>query len=201
MKNFRRLAVIPALLLFFITAISFLAIKSNTEKKYVAKNVTVSIKGTSTLHDWEMKSSDGKVEAIFVSGTNNKIGSLSGLTFTLPAKSLKSGHNVMDNNSYKALKTEIHPQIAFTLSSSAINQFDGLNFQLKCVGKLTVAGATRDTELIANGRLNLADNSLTVSGSKKMKMTDFNVKPPTVMMGTIKTGDEIIINFNLKLIP
>src|SRR5688500_17151665 len=145
MKNFRRLSVIPALLLIFITAISFLATKGLTEKRYLSKNVAVSIKGTSTLHDWEMKSSDGKVEAIFISGSNNKLGSLSGLTFTLPAKSLKSGHNIMDNNSYKALKTEAHPQIAFTLSSSTITQFEGLNFQLKCAGKLTIAGATRDT--------------------------------------------------------
>ena len=201
MKSIRRLSVIPALLLIFITAISFLAAKDLTDKKYLARNVAISIKGTSTLHDWEMKSNDGKVEAIFVAGTNNRFGSLSGLTFSLPAKSLKSGHGMMDNNTYKALKVDAHPQIAFTLSSSAITQSEGANFQLKCIGKLTIAGVTRDTELLANGKLNAADNSLTISGTKKMKMTEFNVKPPTVMMGTVKTGDEITINYNLKLIP
>jgi hypothetical protein len=191
----------PILLLIFITAISFLATENLTEKKYFAKNVSLSIKGTSTLHDWEMKSNEGKVEAIFISGSNNKLGSLSGLSFSLPAKSLKSGHNLMDNNTYKALKAEAHPQITFTLSSSVITQSEGVNFQLKCTGKLTIAGTTRDTELLANGKLNPADNSLAISGTKKMKMTEFNVKPPTVMMGTVKTGDEITINYNLKLIP
>jgi polyisoprenoid-binding protein YceI len=199
MKNFRRLSVLSAILVIFIAGISFLPKSNFSEKKYQAKNVSISIKGTSTLHDWEMKSSEGKCDAIFVLGANNKVTSLSGLSFAVPSKSLKSGNNMMDNNTYKALKTDTHQQIAFTLSSSTLTQLEGFNYQIKCIGKLTIAGATRETELLATGKLNPADNSLFVSGTKKMKMTDYNVKPPTVMMGTIKTGDDITINYNLKL--
>jgi hypothetical protein len=199
MKNFRRFSVFAAILAVSTLGISFHPNTNVSEVKYQAKNISVSIKGTSTLHDWEMKSNEGKCEAIFTLGANNKLASLSGLSFILPAKSLKSGHNMMDNNSYKALKTETHQHIAFTLSSSTVTQLEGLNYQIKCAGKLTIAGVTRETELLASGKLNPADNSLAISGTKKMKMTEYNVKPPTVMMGTIKTGDDIAINYNLKL--
>jgi hypothetical protein len=30
-------------------------------------------------------------------------------------------------------------------------------------------------------------------------MTDFKIDPPTALMGTMKTGDEITISFNVKL--
>ena len=111
----------------------------------------------------------------------------------------KCWQTVMDNNTYKALKTTAYQQITFTLSSSTLTQLDGGNYQIRCIGKLSIAGTTRETELIATGKLNPADNSFSVSGTKKMKMTDYNVKPPTVMMGTIKTGDDITISYNLKL--
>jgi hypothetical protein len=39
-----------------------------------------------------------------------------------------------------------------------------------------------------------------ISGSKKLKMTEFDMVPPTALMGTIKTGDEVTVTFNLNLI-
>jgi polyisoprenoid-binding protein YceI len=146
-----------------------------------------------------MKSAEGKCDAVFVIGENNKLSSLSELAFTLPSKSLKSGRGVMDKNTYKALNTDAHKNISFRLSSATVTQLEGLNYQIICVGKLTIAGATKETELTASGKVNPADRSLTVSGTKKMKMTDYNVKPPTAMMGTIKTGNDISITYSLKL--
>jgi hypothetical protein len=59
-----------------------------------------------------------------------------------------------------------------------------------------LAKSTR--ELMATGVYNPADKSFTVTGVKKMKMTDYNVKPPTALLGTIKTGNDITISYNLK---
>ena len=199
MKNLRRLSVLSSSLVLIFAAMSFLPKTHVTEVKYEAKNISILIQGTSTLHDWEMKSTEGKCDVAYVVSANNKLTSVSALSFTLPSKSLKSGHSMMDNNTYKALKTDDFSNISFVLSSATIVQTDALNFQIKCNGKLSIAGTTKETELLATGKLNPTDNSLTISGSKKMKMTDYNVKPPTVMMGTIKTGDDIAIVYNLKL--
>jgi polyisoprenoid-binding protein YceI len=146
-----------------------------------------------------MTSGEGKCESDFVIGNNTKNSSLNKLSFTIPSKSLKSGHKVMDKNTYKALKANEFANISFVLSNAVVMQTDANTYQIKCSGKLTIAGTTHETDLIANGKWHAADNSLVFTGTKKMKMTDYNVTPPTVMMGTIKTGDEITITYHLDL--
>jgi hypothetical protein len=125
---------------------------------------------------------------------------VSALNFNLQAESLKSGNNMMDNNTYKALNTSKHKNISFVLSSAKVNALNATTYQIKALGKLTIAGTTRETDLVANAKYNPADKSFTVTGTKAMKMTEYNVKPPTVMMGTIKTGDAINISFNTKIV-
>ena len=163
-----------------------------------SKAVTISLTGTSTLHDWEMKAAQGSSEAAFVVDAAGKISGLSKLSFSLPATSLKSEHSMMDNNTYKALNTEKFPNINFVLSSATVTSLGNNKYQFNCLGKLTIAGFTKETDLVATGTYNPADHSITVTGIKKMKMTDYKVKPPTVMMGTIKTGDDIAIAYNVR---
>ena len=165
---------------------------------FQSNNVDIRLTGTSSLHDWEMKAAQGTSEAAFVVDASGKITSISTLSFTLPATSLKSDHKAMDKNTYKALDTKKNPNISFVLTSATVVGKGGNNYQLNCIGKLTIAGTVKETELLAIGKYNPADKSFTVSGVKKMKMTDYNVKPPTVMLGTIKTGNDIAISYNLK---
>ena len=199
MKQFATIGInkVIALLIAFAATLPFTGL---AQVKYHAQGLSVTIAGTSTLHDWEMKANNGKCDAVFVLGPNDKITALSGLSFSMQATSLKSDSKMMDNNAYKALKTDAHSNIAFVLSSATVTQLDGNTYQLKCFGKLTIAGTTRETDLIATGKWNPGDKSFVVTGTKKIKMTDYNVKPPTVMMGTIKTGNDLSIAFNLRIV-
>ena len=107
---------------------------------------------------------------------------------------------MMDKNTYKALDTDKNPNISFVLTNGTVTSTGANNYQLNCVGKLTIAGTVKETDLVAVGKYNPADKSFTVTGVKKMKMTDYNVKPPKVMLGTIKTGNDIAITYNLKFV-
>ena len=196
MKRFRTTGLFTAILIVF----SCLFLSSATAQvKYRSQDLTVKVTGTSSLHDWEIESNKGKVEAVLVLGPNYKITGVSGLKFTVQSESLKSGHSSMDNNTYKALKTGQHESITFVLSSSTITQIDANTYLLKCVGNMTIAGTTRETDLVAQCKLS-ADGTFTCSGSKNIKMTDFNIKPPTAIMGTVKTGNDISIAYNLKIV-
>ena len=44
-----------------------------------------------------------------------------------------------------------------------------------------------------------SDGSITFNGSKKLKMTDYGIKPPTALLGTMTTGDEVEIVFQVTL--
>jgi polyisoprenoid-binding protein YceI len=166
--------------------------------KFGASNANVSIKGTSTLHDWEMKSAAGKCDATLVM-TGEKLTSISNLSFVLAAETLKSGTNGLDKNGYKALDTKKNPSISFYMTTGTVTPVDATTYSFKGQGNLTIGGTTRLTDLNATLKYNAADKSFTCSGSKVIKMTDWKVTPPTVMFGTIKTGDQITINYNLKI--
>ena len=105
----------------------------------------------------------------------------------------------MDNNAYKALKTSSAKNISFVLSSANISQVNETTYLIRAIGKLTVAGTTRETDIEASMKYSAPDKGFIVTGSKKLKMTDYNVKPPSFMMGAVKTGDEITISFQTKI--
>lgn len=165
---------------------------------YQAQIVEITLNGTSNVHDWEMKAIKGESKIAFVVDAANNMSSLTQLSFTLPVKNLKSKHAGMDKNTYKALNTKDNPDITFTLVSATVKNTGSNNYQFNCIGKLTIAGETKETALLATGKYNPADKTFTITGSKKMNMTDYNVKPPTAVLGTIKTGNAINISYNLK---
>ncbi|MCW3087664.1 MAG: YceI family protein [Sediminibacterium sp.] len=188
----QKIALYSALLL--TTGLSTVAIGQTS---YQSGQVDIRLNGTSNIHDWEMKAVKGSSAASFVIDAKNKLTAVNSLTFTLPARSLKSEHTAMDNNTYKALKSVENPNLSFTLASATVESTGTNSYQLNCFGKLTIAGATKEITLVAIAKYNPADRSLTITGVKKMKMTDYNVKPPKAMLGAIKTGDDISISYTM----
>lgn len=172
---------------------------SNGQTKYQSSGgVKLVIEGTSNIHDWDMTSKQGQCSAEFLFAPGGHLAGLSSLQFTVPAESLKSDKKAMDKNTYKALNTEKHGTISFASSSAVVRPNAGSGFTLTTRGNLTISGVTRVVDLIANGVLN-PDKSITYSGTYKLKMTDYKVTPPSIMFGAIKTGDAVIVKFDLIL--
>lgn len=167
-------------------------------QKYSNKNVNLTVSGTSTLHDWDMKSTQGACEANFTFNGAGALTGISGLSFTTRAEALKSGHGAMDKNAYKALKTDKYATISFVASSATVSPASGSEYTVKSNGKLSIAGAAVDAEVTATCKVN-ADKSVTVVGAKKISMKDFGVVPPSFMLGTIKTGNDVTLKFDLNL--
>lgn len=184
----------------FSIALLLLNVTGIAQTSYHSTTVIISLNGTSNIHDWEMKASTGHSEATFGIDATGKLTSVSNLSFTLPVKDLKSEHTGMDNNTYKALKATDNPNFSFVLTSGVVTSNGNNNYNIDCKGKLTIAGKTNDTEILAAGVYNPADKSITVSGVKKMKMTDYGVTPPKALFGTIKTGNDISISYTVKFI-
>lgn len=177
-------------------ALSVTTVQAQTN--YQSNNGAVTVKGTSTLHDWDMKSSKGQTKATFgLSG--DQVTSITALSFTVAAESLKSDKNGLDKNAYKALNTDKHKQISFTMTSGTVTSAGGNKFKVTATGNLNISGNSKRVTLTAEGQYNPGDKSITVNGSTKFKMSEYQVKPPVLMMGTIKTGDDITIEYQVKL--
>ena len=190
-SNFKKIALLGYGLFIFSGAFA--------QVKYTCKNnLSLTLSGTSTLHDWDMKSSQGTFKGVFTLNSEGAITAVTGLSFTTTAQSLKSGHDEMDKNAYKALKTEKAATISFVGGSTTITNLDATDFVVKSNGKLTIAGTTLDAEITATCIVKI-DKSISVMGSKKISMKDFAMAPPTFMMGTIKTGNDVTLKFDLNL--
>ncbi len=164
-----------------------------------AGGVKITIEGTSNIHDWEMNSDKGSCAATFSFNANGGLAGVSFLGFAMAAESLKSEHKAMDKNTYKAMNTDKYPNISFTISSCTVQPSGGNNYVLKTKGKLTISGVTKDVDISGACAFNPADKSITCAGSYPMKMTDYNVTPPSIMFGTIKTGNAITVKFSFVL--
>jgi hypothetical protein len=67
---------------------------------------------------------------------------------------------------------------------------------IKCKISLAIAGKTLDTDLNTEAKLN-ADNTITVTGDKKISMKEYDMSPPSFMLGTVKTGNDVNLKFNM----
>lgn len=156
---------------------------------------TCTVNGTSTLHDWEMTAENmygyGHLDI-----EGGELKNIDVLKFTVPVKSLKSGKNRMDKNTYEALKSDKHPKISYELVDVLSMEKNGNGVDIKAKGKLTIAGVTKYIDL--NVKAYNEGGGIAFKGSTTFNMTSYKVDPPVALLGTVKTGDEVTIVFNAK---
>lgn len=179
-----------------ILMISLYSLPTVAQQIYNSTATAITIKGTSTLHDWDMKSNVGNTKATFKI-ENGEITSISELTFTIAVETLKGSKSGLDKNAYKALNVSKHKNITYKMSSGTVTK-TGTNYTVKTKGTLTISGNTKPVDITASATLN-SDQSISVTGVLNIEMTTFGVTPPTVVLGTIKTGNVITIEYNTKL--
>ena len=176
------------LLLFFLASSSFgFAQKTLT----LDAKPQLKISGTSSLHDWDMVSETATGKLV---GTTegNKLTAITSLVVEMPAESIKSGKGGMDKNAYKALKTNQYKTVKFDLKAAAKNTDGTWNF----TGTFSISGVTKSVTLKI--KETIIGGQSVFEGSYSFKLTDYKITPPTALMGTVKTGDDVKISFTLK---
>lgn len=174
--------------------ISFLGITSiaTAQKNYTLDSKsTFSVSGTSTLHDWEMKSASGTGTANMTI-TNSKLTDIESLSITLLAESIKSEKKSMDKVAYETLKTDKNKNIKYVLKSA--EKVNETTWEL--TGTYTIAGVSK--VLKTTVKTTVTATGINLQGSNKITFTDFGMKSPTAMLGTIKTGQDLTLKFNLN---
>jgi hypothetical protein len=173
----------------------------------------VKVSGTSTLHAWTVESTtlSGSIEiapsfltdATLATVPELQPGGAPRVEIVIPAKSLKSESARMDKVMWEALGVDAHPEIRFALRAServpADDAVDG-RFALATKGELTIAGRTREIALPVEVERNAAGGYV-VKGELPLKMTDFGIKPPTALLGTVRAGDDVKVAFRWEVRP
>lgn len=165
-------------LLFFILA----AVGSAQESYTLASESTLSIDGSSTIHDWT-------VTANKMSGTLSALENTpKAITFEVSVADIISERGVtMDNKMHDALKKEEHPKVLF-----ALNELKGTSVLL---GTLSIAGVEKQVEVETT--IIPSDKGVRFKGEQKIILQDYGMEPPTAMFGQIIVGDVVTVKFDL----
>lgn len=178
-----------------IAALMLLATAAfGVERFWAAKGSIIRIEGTSTMHEWKMEGATINGQLLINEGWQSAAPVTATVNVAIPVTSIKSEYSRMDRLMAEALKSKANPNIEYTLTSVSLHSGTPQSFKLKTTGKLTIAGVTREIAMDVNGE-RVADGQYVLNGQAPIRMTDFGIKPPTAMMNTIRTGNDVKVTF------
>lgn len=177
----------------FAVIITTLSLQVSAQKRYSVAKATFEVSGTSTVHDWSMKSTEGTGTAT-ITINDSKILDIANLNIQLPAESVKSSKTSMDEVAYAALDTKNNKYIKYTLKSAVkINETVWL-----FTGIYNIAGVNREYKTQVKATIN--NGNLVLQGFNQTTFSDFEMSPPTAALGVVKTGKNLTILFHITLI-
>jgi polyisoprenoid-binding protein YceI len=180
---------------------ALLAMTSSTAEMTVQPGSRLWISGTSTVRGFECKASsfDATVESIGAGAALAVVNGAKGITtveVNVPAAKLDCGNGTMNDHMMKALKAKDAPVVGFKLDSYILAK-SATGTTVEMNGVLTLGGTAKPITVTANATSET--DGLRVTGRYELRMTQFGLKPPTLMLGTMKVNELVKVNFDLLL--
>jgi polyisoprenoid-binding protein YceI len=118
---------------------------------------------------------------------------------TVPVATLHSEKEGLDKNMRKAMSADRYPDVTFHLDQHDIAPGAADTVAIHAGGALKICAQERPIELPA--RAYPGEGGVWLEGSYPLLMSDYGIKPPTMMMGTIRVGDRVNVRYRLLLVP
>ena len=116
---------------------------------------------------------------------------------SVPAAKLDCKNGTMNEHMLKALKASDAPTIVFRLSGYELEKASA-GMGVKVNGTLTLGGTEKPITVLATA-VDAGNGALRVTGTHELNMKDFGLKPPTLMMGTMKVNEKVKVGFDFVL--
>ena len=153
------------------------------------------IDGTSTIHDWTCEV--GNVTADL--SAEDGFADLSKVVITVKSDALECKNGTMNKKAIEALDAKDHPTIKYTASANKVTT-SGADLSIATTGQLEIAGKANTVNTTVTGKTQ-SDGSIRFTGTLPVKMSDYGIKPPTAMLGTMKTGNDVKVRFDIVVKP
>lgn len=161
------------------------------------------VEGTSTVRDWKCQAPvveatiGGDASAVKAVLAGEK--GISAVTIVVPVPKMNcNDNNTMNEHMRKALKAEAFPTITFKLQGYELAKGTPMTATLS--GTLLLGGVEKPMSFpveVADG----GAGKLRVTGSTIVKMKEHDLKPPSLMLGTMRVGNDVTVKFDLLLNP
>ena len=116
----------------------------------------------------------------------------------IPVRAFDCGVRQMNSDLYEALKGKAYPAVRFALRRAEVLASEsGSDWTpVRVWGTITLAGEQRPVTVTAQGQ-RLGDGRVRIQGRHALRMTDFNIEPPTGLLGLVRAHDDIVVRFDL----
>ena len=159
------------------------------------------VEGTSTVRGFQCKAPALEAD---VSAAPNAIAAVlageKGVTaaeLRVPAAKMDCGNGTMNEHMLKAIKAKEFRTIAFRVATYEVAKgAEGVRGTL--TGTLSLGGVEKTITIEATGK-DGGTGALRVTGVHELKLSDYGLKAPTLMFGTMKVGDAVKVGFDLVL--
>lgn len=161
------------------------------------------VEGTSTVRSYTCEASGvtGNIAASTAALDVTKLeGAVQSVDVAISVAALDCKNGTMNGHMRKALKASEHGTIAFHLDSYTAAPAAGNETKVQLNGTLEIAGQKRPI-VIDGVATAAADGAVRVKGSKEFLMSEYGVKPPSLMMGTMKVHDKVKVSFDVVVKP
>jgi hypothetical protein len=159
---------------------------------------TLTINGKSNITEFSCVSEHELTQRALAieAATSTKSVTVSGAQLQLEVHKFNCGRAPINRDFRATLKAEQHPHIVLKLDEIIYNS-DAPNY-IQALMTINIAGVDRN-EIVEIEVTDPSKEIVAVKGAKRLKITDFNLTPPTAMFGLIKVEDELDISFDLKI--
>ena len=183
-----------------LTVLLLSAVQPPNDGYILSREYAVTIDGTSNLRDWKEVVGDVTGDMTAVVREDGSV-DLSSIRIRMKVLSIKSDMGrVMDGKTYEALKAVSYPEILFTVSvPMRLAQVRDCQTAIPVKGELSLAGVCKPVTMLVK-TFEVRQRNLSFEGSQCIKMSDYGVKPPSALFGTMRAGPEITIRFKANFI-
>jgi polyisoprenoid-binding protein YceI len=184
--------------MWFKTAILATAFGLIAAQDTAARQSTIdfSVSGTSTVRGWTC-TAKGTV-AVTSGKTSPPVpGLASGVqsaTVTVPLKAFQCPNEEMTQHLNEAMKSDKFQEIVFRLE-----KYEVAVGQAQAAGTMTILGVSQPVSFPVT--LKASGQGVEVAGNTRLDMTKYGVEPPVVMLGLLKVGPQIRIEFKGLVMP
>lgn len=189
---------VKILLTFVLFASSIMMVQAQVLK--MAGSSKIWIDGTSTLHDWKctckgVTATFSIPESVFAAKPGEDVDLKT--TINVPVKQIFNEKEDLMENLQEALDAEKFATIKYTATDASVVSSDATKATVKTTGKVSIHGVEKVISFNVN--ITKSATGMEVKGVANINMKDHGVDPPTMMLGTIKTGKDVKIGFDLDL--
>jgi hypothetical protein len=171
----------------------------------VAPSSKVWLEGSANIINFECAA--GKIESKGVIHGLDTTAAIGGhgqvvLEVSIPVQQLNCGKSGINRDMKNTLNADKHPYIVYKLDANRLISArpDGEHpiMEIETMGGLTISGLEREELITITGQF-IGDWRFRVRGVHTIQMSEYNLTPPSPMMGLIKVHDELKVHFDVIL--